>query len=182
MDLYYSLSVLVVVTALFAFLNLRLLKLPSSIGIMLLAMITSIGVVSIGKSYPIIHDYFKSFMGTVDFSEVLMGAMLNFLLFAGAIHISMHDLRQNRIPILIFSTLSVIISTVLVAVMMYFAFMSLQLTIPFIQCLVFGALISPTDPIAAIGILKKAGIRKSIEIKVAGESMFNDGVSVLLFT
>ena len=182
MDLYYSLSVLVVVTALFAFLNLRLLKLPSSIGIMLLAMITSIGVVSTGKSYPVIHDYFKSFMGTVDFSEVLMGAMLNFLLFAGAIHISMHDLRQNRIPILIFSTLSVIISTVMVAGMMYFAFMSLQLSIPFIQCLVFGALISPTDPIAAIGILKKAGIRKSIEIKVAGESMFNDGVSVLLFT
>jgi CPA1 family monovalent cation:H+ antiporter len=111
-----------------------------------------------------------------------MGAMLNFLLFAGAIHISMHDLRQQRISILIFSTVSVIISTVLVAAFLYGAFMLLGMSIPLIECLVFGALISPTDPIAAIGILKKAGIRKSIEIKVAGESMFNDGVSVLLFT
>lgn len=182
MELYYSLSVLIVVTALFAFLNLRFLKLPSSIGIMLLAMIASIGIVALGKSYPVIFNYFSGFVASVNFTEVLMGAMLNFLLFAGAIHISMHDLRQQRVSILIFSTLSVVISTILVAVMIYFAFISLQLHIPFIQCLVFGALISPTDPIAAIGILKKAGIRKSIEIKVAGESMFNDGVSVLLFT
>ena len=182
MELYYSLSVLIVVTALFAFLNLRFLKLPSSIGIMLLAMIASIGIVALGKSYPVIFNYFSGFVASVNFTEVLMGAMLNFLLFAGAIHISMHDLRQQRVSILIFSTLSVVISTFLVAVMIYFAFISLQLQIPFIQCLVFGALISPTDPIAAIGILKKAGIRKSIEIKVAGESMFNDGVSVLLFT
>jgi CPA1 family monovalent cation:H+ antiporter len=182
MDLYYSLSILIVVTAVFAFLNLRFLKLPSTIGIMLLAMIASIAVVSMGKSYPKLFIYFSEFIAKVDFTEVLMGAMLNFLLFAGAIHISMHDLRQQRLSILIFSTVSVVASTVLVAGMIYFAFMSLNLTIPFIQCLVFGALISPTDPIAAIGILKKAGIRKSIEIKVAGESMFNDGVSVLLFT
>jgi monovalent cation:H+ antiporter, CPA1 family len=182
MELYYSFSILVVLTALFAFLNLKLLKLPSTIGIMLLAIITSIGIVAAGKSHPALHTYFSEFIASVNFTEVLMGAMLNFLLFAGAIHISMHDLRQQRLSILIFSTVSVIISTVIVAGMIYFAFNFLGLQIPFIQCLVFGALISPTDPIAVIAILKKAGIRKSIEIKVAGESMFNDGVAVLLFT
>jgi CPA1 family monovalent cation:H+ antiporter len=94
----------------------------------------------------------------------------------------MHDLRKQRVPIIIFSTLGVIISTVVVGVFMYYLFVLFKIQVPFIQCLMFGSLISPTDPIAVIGILKKAGIRKSLEIKVAGESLFNDGVAVLLFS
>lgn len=182
MDLYYSFSILIVLTAFFSYLNLRFLKLPSAIGIMVIAMIASITLVALGKSYP--HPAFIQFstiIASVDLSEVLMGAMLNFLLFAGAIHISLHDLRKQRIPIMIFSTLGVIISTFAVGALMYGAFMLLDMRVPFIQCLVFGALISPTDPIAVIAILRKAGIRKSLEVKVAGESLFNDGVAVVLF-
>lgn len=181
MELYYTFSILIVITALFSYINLRLLKLPSTIGIMVIAMIVSISLVTLGKTYMHQFDAFSSIVASVDFSEVLMGAMLNFLLFAGAIHISMHDLRKQRAPIMIFSTLGVIISTIVVGVLLYYTFILLQMNIPFIECLVFGALISPTDPIAVIGILKKARIRKSIEIKVAGESMFNDGVAVVLF-
>ena len=181
MELYYSLSILIVLTAIFSYLNLRYLKLPSTIGVMLIAMIVSIGLVVAGKSYPDMFTGFTDIIASVDFTEVLMGALLNFLLFAGAIHISLHDLRKQRIPVMIFSTLGVIISTIVVGTLMYFIFILLSTHIPFIECLVFGALISPTDPIAVIGILKKAGIRKSLEIKVAGESLFNDGVAVVLF-
>lgn len=181
MELYYSFSVLIVLTAIFSYLNLKYLKLPSAIGIMLLAMIVSISLVIAGKSYPDMFTGFTDIIASVDFTEVLMGSMLNFLLFAGAIHISLHDLRKQRIPVMIFSTIGVIISTFTVGTILYFTFIVLGVTIPFIECLVFGALISPTDPIAVIGILKKAGIRKSLEIKVAGESLFNDGVAVVLF-
>lgn len=181
MELYYSFSVLIVLTAIFSYLNLRYLKLPSAIGIMLLAMIVSISLVIAGKSYPDMFTGFTDIIASVDFTEVLMGSMLNFLLFAGAIHISLHDLRKQRIPVMMFSTVGVIISTFIVGTILYFTFILLGVTIPFIECLVFGALISPTDPIAVIGILKKAGIRKSLEVKVAGESLFNDGVAVVLF-
>lgn len=181
MELYYSFSIIIVIAAVFSYINLRLLKLPSTIGVMVIAMIVSISLVVWGKTYSQLFTAFSGFVASVDLSEVLMGAMLNFLLFAGAIHISMHDLRKQRIPIMIFSTLGVIISTVVVGVLLYYAFILLHMEVPIIECLVFGALISPTDPIAVIGILRKARIRKSIEIKVAGESMFNDGVAVVLF-
>jgi CPA1 family monovalent cation:H+ antiporter len=181
MELYYSLSILIVLAAFFSYLNLRYLKLPSTIGVMLIAMLASVGLIVAGSYYPDLFKGFTTMMASVDFTEILMGAMLNFLLFAGAIHISLHELRRQRIPIMIFSTLGVIMSTLVVGVLMYYTFEILRYPVPFLQCLVFGALISPTDPIAVIGILKSAGIRKSLEIKVAGESLFNDGVAVVLF-
>jgi CPA1 family monovalent cation:H+ antiporter len=110
-----------------------------------------------------------------------MGAMLNFLLFAGAIHINLNDLKEQRLPVIVFSTISVVISTFVVGGLMYYALSFLGFNAPFIQCLVFGALISPTDPIAVLGILKQAGVPKSLETKVAGESLFNDGVAVVVF-
>ncbi len=182
MDLYYTFSVLIVLTAFFSYLNVRFIKLPSAIGIMIIAMLASVSLVGLGKSQPHFHLQFSELIRSVDFSQVLMGAMLNFLLFAGAIHISLHDLRKQRIPVIIFSTVGVIISTAAVGALMYAAFQALNMQVRFIECLVFGALISPTDPIAVIAILQKAGIRKSLEIKVAGESLFNDGVAVVLFT
>jgi monovalent cation:H+ antiporter, CPA1 family len=181
MDLYYTFSILIVLTAFFSFINVRFIKLPSTIGIMIIAMLASISLVGLGKTQPELQHQFSDMIRSVDFSQVLMGAMLNFLLFAGAIHISLHDLRKQRIPVIIFSTVGVIISTLVVGALMYAAFIALDMHISFIMCLAFGALISPTDPIAVIAILRKAGIRKSIEIKVAGESMFNDGVAVVLF-
>lgn len=182
MELYYSFSVLVVLTALFAFLNSRFLKLPSTIGIMILSVICSIALVVAGKMYPDFPLSIFNIVASVDLPSVLLGVMLNFLLFAGAIHIRMHDLHKQRIPIVIFSTLGVIISTFIVGGLMYGAFVLLTMPVPFIQCLLFGALISPTDPLAVISILRKAGISKPLELKIAGESLFNDGVSVLLFS
>src|SRR5882757_3331324 len=148
MELYYSLSILIVLAAFFSYLNLRYLKLPSTIGVMLIAMLASIGLIVAGKNYPEIFAGFTEILGSVDFSEMVMGAMLNFLLFAGAIHISLHELRRQRVPIMIFSTLGVIISTIVVGVLMYYLFKILEFHIPLLECFVFGALISPTDPIA----------------------------------
>ncbi|MDF7819693.1 sodium:proton antiporter [Runella sp. MFBS21] len=181
MELYYSFSVLIVLAAIFSYLNERFLKLPSTIGIMLMAMLVSIALVITGNIFPNLFAGFSGLIANLDFTEILMGAMLNFLLFAGAIHIRLKDLKEQRAPIIVFSTVSVIISTVIVGFISYYILQFFHLNVPLIQCLVFGALISPTDPIAVLGILKKAGVRKSLETKVAGESLFNDGVSVVVF-
>ena len=175
MELYYTFSILIVLSALFSYVNSRYLKLPPAIGIMLLAILTSISLVALGKTYPVFAQYFSGLVASVDFPAVLMNAVLNFLLFAGAIHISMQDLHKQRLPILILSTVGVMLSTFLVGTLMYVLLIQLGMEVPFIQCLVFGALISPTDPLAVIAILKRAGISKPLEIKIAGESLFNDG-------
>lgn len=184
MELYYSFSVLIVLASFFAYLNLRYLKLPATIGIMIIAMISSILLVIVGNFFPNTFLHFTNFsqlLKDVDFTEVLMGAMLNFLLFAGAIHINLTDLKEQRWPIIIFSSVSVIISTFVVAAILHFITPLLGIDIPFLYCLLFGALISPTDPIAVMGVLKEAKVKKSLETKVAGESLFNDGVAVVVF-
>jgi len=182
MELYYSFSVLIVLASLFAYVNHRFLKLPSTIGIMLMAIIASV-VIRFGGNYlfPNFTDEFYAFLNELDFTELLMGAMLNFLLFAGAIHVKFADLKEQRIPVLIFSTVSVIMSTFIVGILMYYISQWMQIELPFLYCLLFGALISPTDPIAVLGILKSAKVPKSVETKIAGEALFNDGIAVVLF-
>lgn len=181
MELYYSFSVLIVLASFFSYLNLRYLKLPSTIGIMIIAMLSSIILVITGHLFPDTFTHFSNLLKDVDFTEVLMGAMLNFLLFAGAVHINLKDLKEQRGPIVIFSTVSVVISTFIVGGLLFYIAPLLGLNIPFLYCLLFGALISPTDPIAVMGVLKEAKVRKSLETKVAGESLFNDGVAVVVF-
>lgn len=181
MELYYSFSVLIVLASFFSYLNLRYLKLPSTIGIMIIAMLSSIVLVLTGSLFPKTFDHFSTLLQDVDFTEVLMGAMLNFLLFAGAIHINLIDLREQRAPVIIFSTVSVVISTFAVGALVFYIAPLLGFKIPFIYALLFGSLISPTDPIAVMGVLKDANVRKSLETKVAGESLFNDGVAVVIF-
>jgi len=181
MELYYSFSVLIVLASFFSYLNLRYLKLPSTIGIMIIAMLSSVVLVLTGSLFPKTFDHFSTLLQDVDFTEVLMGAMLNFLLFAGAIHINLVDLREQRAPVIIFSTVSVVISTFAVGALVFYISPLLGFKIPFIYSLLFGALISPTDPIAVMGVLKEANVRKSLETKVAGESLFNDGVAVVIF-
>ncbi|MBN8785100.1 MAG: sodium:proton antiporter [Terrimonas ferruginea] len=182
MELYYSFSVLIVLAAVFSYINGRFLKLPSTIGIMVIAMLASIILVVTGSFFPKTFLHFSRLLEGIDFTEVLMGAMLNFLLFAGAIHIHLSDLREQRTPIMVFSTLSVVLSTVLVGSILYFLFPLVYREVPFIYCLLFGALISPTDPVAVLGILKTTNVSRSLETKVAGESLFNDGVAVVVFT
>lgn len=180
MELYYSLSVLIVLASFFAYLNVRFLKLPSTIGIMVLAMAVSLFLVAFGNIFPNTLYRISTLIDGFDFTELLMGAMLNFLLFAGAIHINLKDLREQRGPIMTFSTVSVVISTFVVGTLVYFIPVK-GLEIPYLYCLLFGSLISPTDPVAVLSILKQAKVRKSLETKIAGESLFNDGVAVVVF-
>jgi CPA1 family monovalent cation:H+ antiporter len=180
MELYYSLSALIVLASFFAYLNVRFLKLPSTIGVMVIAMMVSIFLVVFGNVFPNTLLRISTLIHAFDFTELLMGAMLNFLLFAGAIHINLKDLREQKRPIMVFSTVSVIISTFAVGTFVYFIPIA-GLEIPFLYCLLFGSLISPTDPVAVLSILKEAKVRKSLETKIAGESLFNDGVAVVVF-
>ena len=166
--------------SLFAYINVRFLKLPSTIGVMVLAMAVSIVLVATGNIFPKTLHRLSELIQKSDFTELLMGAMLNFLLFAGAIHVNIKDLREQRGPVVVFSTVSVIISTFVVGTLVYFIPIK-DLEIPYIYCLLFGALISPTDPVAVLSILKQANVRKSLETKIAGESLFNDGVAVVVF-
>ncbi|WP_299180786.1 sodium:proton antiporter, partial [uncultured Chryseobacterium sp.] len=183
MELYYSFSALIVLASIFAYLNYRFLKLPSTIGIMVIAIVVSIFLVSFGETVlPRTFGHLNKLMGSIDFTEVLMGAMLNFLLFAGGIHINIDDLKEQFLPVVIFSTAGVVISTFVVGLGVYYLLPLVGLKLPFIYCLVFGALISPTDPVAVLSILKQANVSKSLETKVAGESLFNDGMAVVVFT
>lgn len=182
MELYYSFSILIVLASIFAYINHRFLKLPGTIGIMLIAIIVSVLIRFVGTTiFPKTTVSFFNLISEFDFTEILMGAMLNFLLFAGAIHVNFSDLKKQKLPIITFSTVGVILSTFLVGGLLYFIAPYLKLDLPLLYCLLFGALISPTDPIAVLGILKKTNVPKSLETKIAGESLFNDGVAVVLF-
>lgn len=183
MELYYSFSALIVLASIFAYLNYRFLKLPSTIGIMVIAIVVSIILVSFGETFlPRTFWHLYDLMNGIDFTEVLMGAMLNFLLFAGGIHINIDDLKEQFRPVVIFSTVGVVISTFVVGFGMFYILPFLGINLPFIYCLLFGALISPTDPVAVLSILKQAKVSKSLETKVAGESLFNDGMAVVIFS
>ena len=183
MELYYSFSVLIVLASVFAYINHRVLKLPSTIGIMVIAIIVSVTLVVSGDQFlPKTTTNLTELIHSFDFTEVLVGAMLNFLLFAGGIHINIKDLREQFGPVLMFSTVGVIISTFAVAIGVYYLLPYVGISMPFIYCLVFGALISPTDPVAVLSVLKQAKVSNALKTKVAGESLFNDGMAVVVFT
>lgn len=182
MELYYSFSVLIVLASIFAYINYRFLKLPSTIGIMVIAIAVSTFLVLFGESVlPKTFGHLHDLMTSIDFTEVLMGAMLNFLLFAGGIHININDLKEEFWPVVIFSTVGVVISTFIVGFGVYYILPLVGIDMPLIYCLVFGALISPTDPVAVLSILKQANVTKALKTKVAGESLFNDGMAVVVF-
>ncbi len=182
MELYYTFSVLIVLASFFAYLNVRFLKLPGTIGIMIIAMLVSVAIRLLGDQYfPETTKEFFLLIQEFDFTEILMGAMLNFLLFAGALHINISDLREHKWPILTYASVSVVLSALIIAGLFYMIAPMLGMEIPFIYCLLFGTLISPTDPIVVLGILKEAKVPKMIETKITGESLFNDGVAVVMF-
>ena len=182
MELYYSFSLLIVLATVFEYINYRVLKLPSTIGIMVIAISVSLLLIFFGENFfPKTTNQLHKVISSVDFTEVLMGAMLNFLLFAGAIHVNISDLKKELSSVITFSTVGVIISTFIVGIGAYYLLPFVGVEIPFLYCLLFGALISPTDPVAVLSILKKAKVSKSLETKVAGESLFNDGMAVVVF-
>ena len=181
MSLFAILSILIVLAAIFGYINVRFIKLPITIGMMLISIIFSLIVLIIGQIDATILKLEQQLIGGIDFEKVLMDGMLSFLLFAGALHVDFDQLKKQAWPIVSFATLGVITATFLVGGMMYFVLPLIGLPLDFIYCLLFGALISPTDPIAVLGILKKAGVPKSLEIKIVGESLFNDGIGVVVF-
>lgn len=181
MELFPLISLLIVLSASFAYVNFRYLKLPNTIGLMLVSMLFSLGIIVINPLALSLKTEVERILSGIDFSELLLEVMLSFMLFAGAIHIKFKDLKAEKLSILLYSTISVIISTFLVGYTSFYILGWFNFNVTLIQCLLFGSLISPTDPIAVLSILKSAGVTKSLETKIAGESLFNDGVAVVVF-
>ena len=181
MDLFHLFSILIVLSAGFAYINFRVLKLPNAIGLMLVSLVFSFFIIIMGHYFPIFKEDIAMKMDSINFSELLLESMLSFMLFAGAIHIKFKDLNKEKLSILLFSTISVLISTFIIGFASYYLLNYMGIPVQLIHAMLFGALISPTDPIAVLSILKSAGVSKSLETKIAGESLFNDGVAVVVF-
>jgi len=181
MGIFTVITILVVIAALFGYVNTRLLKLPNTIGLMLITIVVTLLVLASSYFNDTLLEQEKHLLSQIDFQSVLLDVMLSFLLFAGALHTNFSQLKVQRYPILVFASLGTITSTFIVGVFSFYLFKILGLDISFIYCLLFGALISPTDPIAVLGILKKVGAPKMLETKIVGESLFNDGIGVVVF-
>ncbi len=181
MQLYDLITFIIVLTAIFGYINIKYIKLPGTIGIMLISIVASLVIVAIGYFDPGFFKQVTSLITTIDFHTALMKVMLSFLLFAGAMHINYNHLKKEAAPIISFSTIGTLISTFVVGILFFGTSKLFGLVIDFLPCLLFGALISPTDPIAVLGILRQAKIPSSLEMKISGESLFNDGVAVVIF-
>lgn len=181
MGLFEIIAILLTLSAVFSFINYRFLKLPNTIGLMLVGLLFSLLLIAISWFFPASKQWAVELLTQIDFDKTLLHGMLSFLLFAGALHVNINDLRQQYRIILSLATAGVVISTFIVGILSWGMLDLLGFNISLIYCLLFGALISPTDPIAVLGILKKANTPKSLEIKIVGESLFNDGVGVVIF-
>lgn len=181
MTLVETITILVCLSAGFSYLNHRYIRLPVTIGLMAIALGMSLVLVLLGKLGIGIDAEAESFVRSIDFDETLLHGMLSFLLFAGALHVNLDDLLEEKWFIGTLACLGLLVSTAIVGALVYFALGWIGHPIPLIGCLLFGALISPTDPIAVLSILKKVSAPKQLEIKITGESLFNDGVGVALF-
>lgn len=181
MTLLDTCAILLTLAAVFGYINHRVFKLPTSIGIMLVGLILSAALLLVGNHWPMLVTSADAFVTQIDFNQTVMQVMLSYLLFAGALHVNLGDLKDQKWVVSILASVGLIVSTFLVGSISYYVFQLCGLAVPFLWCLVFGSLISPTDPVAVLGILKKAGVPKSLETKITGESLFNDGVGVVVY-
>jgi CPA1 family monovalent cation:H+ antiporter len=182
--IFDAIAVLLGLAALFGYLNETLLKLPRTIGLVVIALAASLCMLALDVARPELGlgASLRAAVLEVDFTDTLMNGMLSFLLFAGALHVDLGELANRKWAIGTMATLGVLVSTVLVASAMWGVFWLVGIDMPYLYCLVFGALISPTDPVAVLGILKTTRVPASLEAKIAGESLFNDGVGVVVFS
>ena len=178
-----DIATLLGLAALFGYINHRFLRLPRTIGLVMIAMTASLAALAIDAIVPGwgVGPGLRAALIEIDFTDALMHGMLGFLLFAGALHVDLGHLAKRGWPIAAMATVGLVLSTALVGYGIWLAFDLVGLGLPLIYCLVFGALISPTDPVAVLGILKTAKVPPSLEAKIAGESLFNDGVGVVIF-
>jgi monovalent cation:H+ antiporter, CPA1 family len=181
MGIFDIAACLITLAALFGYVNLRFIKLPTTIGVMLISLCFSVCLVLLSLVNPSIVETGKQFMQGIDFNEAVLDCMLSFLLFAGALHVNLNDLANQKRLIAILASVGVVLSTFIVGTILYFLLSAFGIQFSYIYCLLFGALVSPTDPVAVLGILKTAGVPKSLETKITGESLFNDGVGVVVF-
>jgi len=174
-------AILITLSALFAYVNSRFIKLPRAIGLMLISLIFSLVLIVVGIYSPAFAGVARQVVESMDFERAVLNGMLSFLLFAGALHVNLHDLTKHKWSILILAAPGTLLSAWLVAIAIDFTFDLLGHPVDFIYCALFGALISPTDPIAVLGLLKSLGVPKDLQTKITGESLLNDGVAVVLF-
>jgi len=181
MPTYYYIIILITLSAFFAYINQRFIKLPFVIGLFLLSSLFSLIAIVIKSYYSLPFDQIRELVINTDVSKSVLNIFLGFLLFAGSMHTSWNKLKKHLKDISLLALGGVVFSTIFVAVSFYYVSHWLGLEIPFLYCLIFGALIAPTDPIAVLGILKKANVPENIEVTLVGESLFNDGVGVVIF-
>jgi len=181
MSLFEVFAALITLSALFSYVNLRFFKLPTTIGLMLMALLLSLTLILIGELNPQWENGARQLLDRIDFSETLLHGMLAFLLFAGSLHVNLNELYRHKWVIGWLATFGVLLSTLMVGGLTWLIFNTFGFEIGLLYCLLFGALIAPTDPIAVMGILRKAKVPKSLETKIVGESLFNDGVGVVVF-
>lgn len=181
MDLFTLITLLIVISAFFAYLNTRWLKLPDAIGIMVCSLSFSVLLIALNSIYPDQLASVRQTVAQIDFGKTLFDVMLSFLLFAGAFHTDSAKLKVERRSVMLFAFVGVLLSTFLVGSGLYLLTRHLDLTLSFPLCLLFGALISPTDPIAVLGILSKFKLPDNVKLNIVGESLFNDGVGVVVF-
>lgn len=181
MDLLNILAILVTLTALFSYINYRYIGLPVTIGVMLIALAMSLVLIVLGAFGFGLEKQAETLLRSIDFDKTLLHGMLSFLLFAGALHININDLVDRKYIIGSLATVGTVFSMFLVSTLTWLVLGWFNVGLPYVYCLLFGALISPTDPIAVLGILKSSGAPKSLKMKIAGESLFNDGIGVVAF-
>ena len=181
MDIFVFFSVLITFAALFSYLNVQLVRLPTGILFIIMGTVVALGIIVIGRFYPSFTEYIQQKLSIIDFSEFLLGILLSFLLFAGSMRLSLGEMIASGKSIAVFSTVGVLISTFLLGTFAFYLLHFWNIDTPYINCLLFGALISPTDPVAVLSILKKSKLSPAIKIKIEGESLFNDGVGIVVF-
>ena len=181
MSLFSLVSILISLAAVASYVNYRYIKLPTTVGVMLVALIASLSLVLIGPYAGGFREQAAAMVSRIDFDQMVLHGMLAFLLFAGSIHVKFDDLGREWLPIFLLAVFGTLVSTFIVGGVTWLVLGWLELPIPFLHALLFGALISPTDPIAVLGIMKSVGVSRQLEVQVAGESLFNDGLGVVIF-
>lgn len=181
MSLFHAIGLLITLVALFGYLNHRFVRLPDTIGMTAIGLIVSVAVVAYGAYDPTVTHWAQAAVKDFEFEAFVFHGALGMLLFAGSLHINLGDIAEEKWTILVLATVGVALSSAIVGAGFYLGTRALGIHVPAIYCFLFGALISPTDPIAVLGILRKVGVRKSLETRITGESLFNDGTGVVIF-
>ena len=177
----HIIAILITLAAVFSFVNHRFIGLPASIGLILMTLAFSVLLESMGALGFAMEEHAERLLSGIDFQQTVLHGMLGFLLFSGAVHIDLHELARQKWPVLLLATLGVLLSAFLIGGLLWLILGAVDIRLSFLYCLIFGALISPTDPIAVLSILTNAGLPKGLEMQIAGEALFNDGIAVVMF-